>query len=81
MYYFEISYLLTDLKNFLKAPLAPICTNFEGGACAKERDFLVQIFQKKSLKTRFFKNFGHISVSKVVWESSENQFIRPKKMS
>ena len=57
MYYFEISYLLTDLKNFLKAPLAPICANFEGGACAKERGFLVRIFQKKKPKNSFFQKF------------------------
>ena len=30
LYYFDIHLWLTDLKNFLKAPLAPIYTNFEG---------------------------------------------------
>ena len=35
-------------KIFLKAPLAPIYTNFEGGARAEKRDFLVKTFQKSA---------------------------------
>ena len=35
---------LTDLKIFLKSLLAPVYTNFEGGARAEKRDFLVDIF-------------------------------------
>ena len=37
---------LTDLKVFLKAPLAPICTDFKGERAPKKRNFLVEIFQK-----------------------------------
>ena len=37
--YFEISFLVTDPKIFLKAPLAPIHTYFEGGARAKKAQF------------------------------------------
>ena len=46
--FWDILFWLTDPKNnFLKAPLAPIYTNFEGGVRAeKKRDFLVTIFQK-----------------------------------
>ena len=32
--------------NFLKAPLAPIYTNFEGERAPKKCDFFVKIFQK-----------------------------------
>ena len=33
---FRYPYLATDRKHFLKAPLAPIYTNFEGGVRAKK---------------------------------------------
>ena len=49
-----------DPKIFRKAPLAPIYTNFEEERVPKKRDFLVEIFQKKKLKTPFravFQNF------------------------
>ena len=36
----------TDPKIFLKAPLAPIYTNFEGERAPKKRYFFVKIFQK-----------------------------------
>ena len=39
-------YLLTDPKNFLKAPLAPIYTNFEGGARAEKTQFFGRHFPK-----------------------------------
>ena len=45
-------FLSTDSKKFLKALLAPICTNVEGGACAEKRLFLSK-FSKKHLKTHF----------------------------
>ena len=50
-------FLVTDPKTFLKAPSAPIYTNFEGGSRAKKRNFLVKIFQK-SLKTPFWPVFS-----------------------
>ena len=44
---------MTNLKNFLKAPLAPIYTNFEGGASAgKKAQFFGQNFE--FFKKRFF---------------------------
>ena len=42
----EIHFWPTDPKIFLKAPLAPIYTNFEGERAPKKRDFFVKIFQK-----------------------------------
>ena len=39
-------FLVMDPKNFLKVPLAPIYTNFEGERAPKKRKFLVKIFQK-----------------------------------
>ena len=38
--------MVTDPKIFLTAPLAPIYTNFNVGARAKIRDFLVKFFQQ-----------------------------------
>ena len=52
----EIHFWPTDPKIFLKAPLAPICTNFEeerGARVKKKRDFFVKIFQKVT-KNGFF---------------------------
>ena len=42
----EIHFWPTHPKLFLKAPLAPIYTNFEGERAPKKRDFFVKIFQK-----------------------------------
>ena len=44
----SISFLLkpTDPIIFLKAPWAPIYTNFEGERAPKKTDFFVKIFQK-----------------------------------
>ena len=39
---------VTDHKFFLKAPLAPIYTNFEGGARAKKTQFFDQNFSKSA---------------------------------
>ena len=52
----EIHFWPTDLKIFLKAPLAPIYTNFEGERAPKKRDLFVDIFQKVP-KTGFFDCF------------------------
>ena len=55
-------YLVTEPKIFLKAPLTPICTNFEGEARAEKRVFLVKIFQKLPKNAFFglffFQNFA-----------------------
>ena len=48
-----------DPKIFVKAPLAPISTNFEGERAPKKRNFFVKIFQKvpkNGFFDRFFKN-------------------------
>ena len=52
----EIHFWPTDPKIFLKAPLAPIYTNFEGERAPKKRDFFVKIFQKLP-KNGFFDCF------------------------
>ena len=41
-------YLVTDPKIFLKSPLAPIYTNFEGGVRAKKKKILGQKFPKSA---------------------------------
>ena len=56
----EIHFWLTDPKIFLKAPSAPIHTNFEGErAPKKKRDFLSKFF-KKCPKTAFLTVFSKI---------------------
>ena len=45
-------FLVTDTETFIKAPMAPIYTNFEGEARQKKPDYLVKI-SKKSLKRLF----------------------------
>ena len=52
----EIHFWPTDPKIFLKAPLAPIYTNFEGERAPKKRDFFVKIIQKVP-KNGFFDYF------------------------
>ena len=53
--FWDIHFWLTDLKNFLKAPLAP---KYGGGGVelTEKRDFLVEIFQKMP-KNAFFRKF------------------------
>ena len=92
--FWDIHFWLTDPKTFLKAPLAPSYTNFEGSArrkIRKTRNFLVEIFQKApktSFLACFFKSLlaaqkirSNYRVFIVFWNSSENQFGRPKKRS
>ena len=80
-------FLVADPKTFLKAP-----TSFEGGVRAEKTQFFWSKFFKQCLKTPFlacifFQNFacgtffktGSFRVYIVLWESSENQFGRPKK--
>ena len=50
----EIPFWPTDPKIFLKAPLAPIYTNFEGERAPKKRYFFVKIFQKVPKNGFFF---------------------------
>ena len=49
----EIHFWPTDPKIFLKAPLAPIYTNFEGERAPKKRDFFCQNFSKIARKRLF----------------------------
>ena len=83
----EIHFWPTDAKIFLKAPWAPIHTNFEGErAPKKKRDFLSKFF-KKSPKTAFLTVFSKICLRRrkfcqnwgktVFWESLKNQIGRP----
>ena len=65
----EIHFWRIDPKIFLKAPLAPIYTNFEGERAPKKTRFFCQNFSKSA------QNRGKT----VLWESSKNQFGRPKK--
>ena len=51
---------MRDPKNFLKAPLAPIYTTFEGGARRKNAIFWSKLF-KKGLKTPFWPVFSKFS--------------------
>ena len=84
----EIHFWPTDPKIFLKAPSAPIYTNFEGERAPKSAIFLSTFF-KKCPKTAFLTVFSEICLrrrkfsqnggKKVLWESSKNQFGRPKK--
>ena len=88
--FWDIHFWLTDPKIFLKAPLAPIYTNFKGERAPKKCNFLVKVFQKVSNKTFFVLFFffnklpaaqkiGQNRVFVVIWESSENPFGRFKK--
>ena len=84
----EIHFWPIDPKICLKAPLAPIYTNFERERAPKKRDFLSKFF-KKCPKTAFLTVFSKICLRRrkfcqnrgktVLWESSKNQFGRPKK--
>ena len=84
----------TDPKFFLKAPWAPIYTNFEDERAPKIEkcfeSFFSQNFSKKAQK-QFFECFSKICLRRwkfsqnrgktVLGESSKNQFGRPKKRS
>ena len=52
----EIHFLPIEPKSFLKAPWAPIYTNFEGERALKKRNFFFKIFQKV-FKNGFFDLF------------------------
>ena len=85
----EIHFWRTDPKIFLKAPLAPIYTNFEGERAPKKNAIFLSKFFKKCPKTAFLTVFSKICLRRrkfcqnrrktVLWESSKNQFGRPKK--
>ena len=50
----EIHFWRTDPKSFLKAPLAPIYTNFEGERTPKKTQFFGQNFSKSAQKRLFW---------------------------
>ena len=70
-------------------PSAPIYTNFEGERAPKKNAIFLSKFFKKCPKTAFLTVFSEICLrrrkfsqnggKKVLWESSKNQFGRPKK--
>ena len=80
----EIRFWPTDPKIFLKAPLAPIYTNFEGERAPKKNAIFLQNFFKKCPKTVFFIVFSKICLRRTkfsqnrgkteLWQSSKNQF-------
>ena len=85
----DIHFWRIDPKIFLKAPLAPIYTNFEGERAPKKTQFFCQNFSKSAQKRLFLTVFSKICLRRrkfcqnrrktVLWESSKNQFGRPKK--
>ena len=85
----EIHFWPTDPKIFLKAPLAPMYTNFEGERAPKKNAIFLSNFFKKCPKTDFLTVFSKIClrrtkfsqnrVKTALWESSKNQFGRTKK--
>ena len=85
----RIHFWPTEPKIFLKAPLAPIYTNFEGERAPKKNAIFLSKFFKKCPKTAFLTVFSQICLRRrkfsqnrgktVLWESSKNQFGRPKK--
>ena len=89
--FYDINFRLTNPKNYLRAPSAPIYTIFERErALKKKRDYLVNIFQKvpkifqKMLRNfqKVPKNFfSDIFFQISLWrkKSSENQFGQPNK--
>ena len=85
----EIHFWRTDPRIFLKAPLAPVYTNFEGERAPKKNAIFLSTFFKKCPKTAFLTVFSKICKRRrkfyqnmgktVLRESSKNQFDRPKK--
>ena len=83
--------LCADPTSFVEALLAPLDTNFEVGALVKKRDAIFgKIFPKNAYNAffglffNFFPQCKEIDQNRVffvLWESSENQFGRPKKSS
>ena len=79
LYYFETSIFW----------LKYIYTYFEGGARIKKCEFLVKFFQKDPKNDFFFCLFSNICLRRrkfnqnevfiVIWESSKNHLVRPKK--
>ena len=56
-YFIRIHFWPTDPKIFLKTPLAPIYTNFEGERAPKKNGFFLSNFSKKCPKTAFLTCF------------------------
>ena len=50
-----------DLENFLKAPWAPICTNFEGAARAEKTQFFGQNFPKAAYRRLYWTVFSNFA--------------------
>ena len=67
--FYEIHFWPTDPKIFLKPPLAPKYTNFEGGACAKKTQIFCQIFPKSAQQRLFdlFFFFKNLTAAQKIW--------------
>ena len=68
-------FLVTDPNNFLKAPLAPKYTNFEGGARAEKMQIFVNIFQKLPKKA-YLAFFKILPVAQKIWQTGIFQCFR-----
>ena len=82
----EIHFWLTDPKIFLKAPLAPIYTNFEGERAPKKRNFSKSA-QKRLFRLFFQKfacgaeNFAKIGIKQCFGRARKINLVDLKKMS
>ena len=67
-----LNFWLTDFKIFLRAPLAPIYTSFEGGGGRqKKRNFLVEIFQKVPKNAIFGLFFTILPAAQKFWPKQD----------
>ena len=80
--FWDLHFWMTDLQSFLKEPSAPIYTNFEGECAPKKTELFGRIFPKSASFGLCFEKItwgaeklGQYRVFRVIWESSENQFV------
>ena len=67
----DIHFWQTDLKFFLKVPLAPNYTNFEGGERAEKKQFFARNIPKSASKRFFlFDFFKNLPVDQIDFLSS-----------
>ena len=79
LWHFKDSHFMpANPKIFLKAPLAPMYTNFEGERAPKTRNFSIKIFEKVSnfwkILTEKLRVFGARSLSKLVYIGAKGAF-------
>ena len=67
-YFLRNPFSVTDPKIFLKAPFAPIYTNFEGERAPKKTRFFLWKFSKKCTKTAFLTCFlMNLPAAQTIW--------------